>query len=71
MDKHNEFFDRLAKLVFGPAARVAGAGASGAGPGHLSIIVDARVVGTGLTFERALQDAQRRGRNELCREGVL
>ncbi len=54
--------------MFGPSARIAGTGGSGRGPGSVRIVLDGRTLGTGRTFEQALQDVTTRGRESApCR----
>jgi hypothetical protein len=60
MDRHIRTFDQHAKRVFGPSATVAGSIGSERGPGEIRILLDDRIIGTGPTFEAALQAAQRK-----------
>ena len=48
--------------MFGPSARIAGTGGSGRGPGSVRIVLDGRTLGTGRTFEQAMQDVSRQQR---------
>ena len=47
---------------FGPSARLDGSIGSARGPGVVEIKADGRTLGTGRTFEQALQDTSRRQR---------
>lgn len=60
MDKINEQFDRMAKLTFGPSARITGSMGTKTAPGRLEIVVAGKAIGIFGTFETALGDAQRR-----------
>lgn len=59
MDRRNEVFDAMLKRIFGPEARLSGSVGTRKRPGVIRIVVGRRVLGTGPTFEAALQDAQR------------
>lgn len=58
MDKHNETYDRMTKLTFGPNAALTGSLASTTAAGSVCIQINGRTVGSGQTFQEALQDAQ-------------
>jgi len=57
-DKHNEILDRITKQTFGPSALLAGSMGSHTSPGAVRIQINGRVVGSGGTFQEALQAAQ-------------
>ena len=59
MDKHNETFDAIAKRIFGPAATIGGSIGSAENPGEFQIIVEGKTIGTGPTFNQAMQAAHR------------
>lgn len=57
-DKINEQYDRMTKQAFGPGAELAGSMASTTAAGQLRIQINGRTIGTGQSFQEALQDAQ-------------
>lgn len=65
MDRHNETFDHHIKRVFGPAAELAGSIGSERKPGAIRIVLDDRTIGSGPSFETALQAAQRTAAREF------
>lgn len=48
------------KRLFGASAVLAGSIGSARGPGHVAIVLDGRQIGTGRTFQAALQDVTTR-----------
>ena len=60
--------NQATKRLFGPSATLAGSIGSGRGAGHIEIKCDGRTLGSGPSFERALQDVTTRGRESTpCR----
>lgn len=57
-DKTNERYEAMVQRTFGPGAELAGSMGTPAEPGAAEIRLDGRVIGTGPTFEAALQQAQ-------------
>jgi hypothetical protein len=68
MDKFNEQLDTLVKRIFGPSARLDGAirFADRTWRG-LRILLGRRIIGTGPTFQAALQAAEQKSeRSKAC-----
>jgi hypothetical protein len=60
--------NQVTKRLFGQDARLCGSIGSARGPGHIEIRANGRTLGTGRTFEQALQDTSRRQREvAACR----
>lgn len=58
-DKQNEIYERHVMQVFGPDAVLTGVMGSETAAGDVRIQINGRTVGTGMTFQEALQTAQR------------
>ncbi len=56
--KINERFEAIVQRTFGPTAALTGSMGTPDEPGDVQIILDGRPIGTGPTFEAALQQAQ-------------
>jgi hypothetical protein len=63
MDRHLEHLDEITKRQFGTSAALAGRGDDSRGPGRLEIRLDGRIIGSGPSFQAALQDVTRRTTN--------
>lgn len=60
--------NQATKRLFGPSATLAGSIGSGRAPGHIEIKCGGKTLGSGRSFEQALQDVTTRGRESTpCR----
>jgi len=59
MDKHTERLDAVVKRFWGPDARLSGAAAKDRQPGRFDIQLGKNIVGTGPTFQAAINQARR------------
>ena len=57
--------NQATKRLFGPSATLAGSIGTPSRPGVVEIKCDGRTLGSGLSFEQALQDATVRGRESV------
>ena len=67
MDRHLQKFQDSVRRIFGDAARLDGCLGTETRGGEIRIILDHRTIGSGPTFEAALQAAQRNVGNEGSR----
>ena len=65
MDEARYRQEQATKRLFGPSATFAGSIGSGRGAGHIEIKCGGKTLGSGPSFERALQDATVRGRESV------